>query len=234
MSVRSVLLEGCDAWGLALTPEALERFEAYERFLARQNAVMDLTAVTGPEETARRHFLDSLSLLRLGDFPGKRVIDVGTGAGFPGLPLLIAVPEMELTLLDAQQKRVDFLSALCEKLDLRCRCVHGRAEEFIAEAGEREGYDAAVSRAVARLNQLSELCLPFVRVGGAFYAMKARNSDDELREAASALNTLGGTLESTADFDLGEVPRRVAVIRKETPTPAKYPRRFAKISKKPL
>ena len=141
---------------------------------------------------------------------------------------------MELTLLDAQQKRVDFLASLCEKLGVRASCVHARAEEAALEAGERDGYDYALSRAVARLNMLTELCLPFVKPGGAFLAMKARDCEEELAEAENAVRRLGGRLEKLERFSVAEVERALAVIRKTGPTPKGYPRRFAKIKKSPL
>ena len=234
MSVRDVLLTGAAEWGIVLPPGAPEAFEAYFRCLREYNGVMDLTAVEGEEETASRHFLDSLSLLRCADFRGARVIDVGSGAGFPGLPLKLAVPDVSLTLLDAQRKRTDFLSELCARLGTEVRCVHARAEEASLLPGERDAYDFAVSRAVARLNVLCELCLPFVKSGGALLAMKAKDCGEELDEAAGAMRTLNAALESAESFAVAGVERRVAVIRKLGPTPAGYPRRFAKISKKPL
>ena len=234
MKLREILLSGTAEWGIALPPRALEGFEAYYAYLSEINQVMDLTSVEGEEETARRHFLDSLSLLRVADFRDKRIIDVGSGAGFPGLPLLLAEPSISLTLLDAQQKRVDFLAALCEKLGVSANCVHARAEEAALEASERDGYDFAVSRAVARLNVLAELCLPFVKPGGAFLAMKARDCEEELAEAENALRRLGGRLEALDCFPVAEVPRAVAVVRKTGPTPKGYPRRYAKIKKNPL
>ena len=234
MSIRDILSAGTAAWGLTLDGEALDRFEAYYAYLSEQNEVMDLTAVEGEEETARRHFLDSLSLLRLGDFSSARLIDVGSGAGFPGLPLKLAVPSLRLTLLDSQQKRVDFLSALCRKLGVEASCVHARAEEQALLPEERDGYDFAVARAVARLNVLCELCLPFVKPGGAFLAMKARDSDGELAEAAHALRVLNAAPPRTEAMEVAGVERRVAVIRKLGPTPKGYPRRFAKIKKNPL
>lgn len=234
MSLRETLLSGAAEWGLALDPQALEGFEAYYALLSEANQVMDLTAVMGEEETAQRHFLDSLSLLRFADFRSARVIDVGSGAGFPGLPLLLAEPSLTLTLLDAQQKRVDFLASLCEKLGLKVRCVHARAEEAALEAGERDGYDYAVSRAVARMNMLTELCLPFVKPGGAFLAMKARDCEEELAEAGNAVRRLGGKLEALEKFPVAEVERALIVVRKTVPTPKGYPRRFAKIKKDPL
>ena len=234
MSLREVLLSGAAEWGLELSPQALEGFETYYACLSEANQVMDLTAVMGEEETARRHFLDSLSLLRFADFRNARLIDVGSGAGFPGLPLLLAEPSLRLTLLDAQQKRVDFLASLCERLGLKVSCVHARAEEAALEAGERDGYDYAVSRAVARLNMLTELCLPFVRPGGAFLAMKARDCEEELAEAGNAIRRLGGRLEALEKFPVAEVERALVVVRKTAPTPKGYPRRFAKIKKEPL
>ncbi len=234
MSLRQVLASGAAEWGLELSGEALDGFEAYYAYLEEANRVMDLTSVEGAEETARRHFLDSLSLLRFADLRGARIIDVGSGAGFPGLPLLLAEPGITLTLLDAQQKRVDFLAALCEKLGVAVRCVHARAEEAALEPGERDSYDYAVSRAVARLNVLTELCLPFVKPGGAFLAMKARDCDEELAEAERAIRRLSGRLEALERFSVAEVERALAVIRKTGGTPAGYPRRFAKIKKAPL
>ncbi len=220
--------------GIALPDTAPAAFRAYYTLLAERNAVMDLTAVTGEEQVARRHFLDSLMLTHCADLAGKRVIDVGTGAGFPGLPLKIAVPSMELTLLDAQQKRVDFLQEACAASGVQARCIHARAEEAAAEL--REQFDAAVSRAVARLNILCELCLPFVRPGGLFLAMKGSAAQEEADEARSAAAVLGGKIVRLETYTLpGEdIRRAVVVIRKERATPPQYPRRFARIQKKPL
>ncbi len=234
MSAGSVLAAGAAEWGLALSPQTLGQFSAYYDFLREKNEVMDLTAVLGEEETALRHFLDSLSLLPLAPFAGARVLDVGSGAGFPGLPLKLAEPSLRLTLLDAQGKRVDFLRELCLRLGTEAECLHARAEEQALRSGYRDGYDIAVSRAVARLNVLTELCLPFVKPGGLFLAMKARDSDEELREAEGAIARLGGRLEEVRELTVGEIPRRVLRIRKEKPTPKGYPRRFAKIKKEPL
>lgn len=234
MSARELLQSGAGDWGLTLSPAMLDAFDKYAAYLAAQNAVMDLTAVTGAEETVKRHFLDSLSLARVADFAGKRVIDVGSGAGFPGLPLKIAVPDMRLTLLDAQQKRVDFLAALCERLNVDAECLHARAEEQALKVEYREGFDFALSRAVAQLNQLCELTLPFVKVGGALLAMKAKDCADEVAEAANAMRTLGAELERIESLTVCEVERSIVILRKTEQTPAGYPRRFAKIQKKPL
>ena len=219
--------------GVSLPEGALERFRVYYDLLEERNRVMDLTAVAGEEETALRHFGDSLTPLLCADLREKRLLDVGSGAGFPGLPLLLAEPSLRLTLLDSQGKRVRFLEELCARLGAEAECLQARAEEQALLPGYRDGYDFVLSRAVARLNVLCELCLPFVKPGGAFLAMKSRDSDEELREAERAIRRLGGAPEEVRELSVAGVPRRVAVIRKEKPTPKGYPRRFAKIKKEP-
>ncbi len=232
--MRQILRSGFEELGVAASEEAIAALERYAALLEEKNKVMNLTAIRGEEDVARLHFLDCGALLRYIRPEGKRLLDVGSGAGFPGLPLLLAEPSISLTLLDAQQKRVDFLAALCERLGVSANCVHARAEEAALEASERDGYDFAVSRAVARLNVLAELCLPFVKPGGAFLAMKARDCEEELAEAENALRRLGGRLEALECFPVAEVPRAVAVVRKTGLTPKGYPRRYAKIKKNPL
>lgn len=234
MSTRDILTVGAAEWGISLSHEALDGFDTYAAELAAQNAVMDLTAVSGEELTAKRHFLDSLSLLRLADFSGAKVIDVGSGAGFPGLPLKLAEPSIRLTLLDAQQKRVDFLTELCAKLGSDAECLHARAEEQALKPEYRDAYDFAVSRAVAQLNLLCELTLPFVKPGGALLAMKAQNCEEEVAAARNAMKTLGAELERIESLEVDGVPRSIVIIRKREATPAGYPRRFARIQKKPL
>lgn len=197
---------------------------------------MDLTAIEGEENITRLHFLDSLALLTVEDLQDCSVIDIGSGAGFPGLPLTILRPGIRLTVLDAQRKRVDFLRETAAALGREdITLLHGRAEEA-ALTELRDSFDYAVSRAVARLNMLCELCLPFVRVGGAFLAMKSVDSEAEVSEAKHAISTLGGKLERTADYTIPgtDVTHRVVVIRKVRPTPKGYPRRFAKIKSNPL
>ncbi len=210
------------------------RCEKFWALVKAKNAVMNLTAVTDDDEAALRHFADSLELLKLPEFPGGRVIDVGTGAGFPGVPLALARADMSVTLADSLNKRVAFLEEACAELSLGCECVHGRAEELSLEKSRRDGYDAAVSRAVAQLNVLCELCLPFVKVGGVFLAMKSAESEDEINAAKGAIKKLGGQIERVAEYELGGVVRKVVVVRKHEPTPPGYPRRFAKIQKQPL
>lgn len=235
--MRSILIKGARAYGIELTDRMAEAFEVYYAFLEKQNKVMNLTAVSGEKDVAERHFLDSLALLRIIDFTGKTVIDIGSGAGFPGVPLKIAKPSIYLTLMDAQQKRVGFLAELCDKLELQdVRCVHARAEEAALKPDSRDSYDIAVSRAVAAMNVLSELCLPFVKPGGAFAAMKSTSSDTEIREAETAFHCLGAELCKITDYTIPgtDVTHRAVIVRKLAPTPAGYPRRYAKIERNPL
>ena len=231
--MEAILREGLSA--LSLPTEGIPALTRYAGLLAEKNQVMNLTAITDPAGVARLHFLDSAALLALADLRGKTVVDVGTGAGFPGLPLKILEPSIQLTLLDAQRKRVDFLREVCEDLGLEdVECVHGRAEEFAQE--RRESFDFAVSRAVAALPVLAELCLPLVKPGGQFLAMKSVDSNEELNSAGRAVNLLGGRLEKPADYSISgtNVPRRLVIMTKITETQKKYPRTFAKIKKNPL
>ncbi len=220
---------------LGLSAEGIPALLRYWELLAEKNKVMNLTAITEPDEAARLHFLDSAALLGLEDFRGRSVVDVGTGAGFPGLPLRILEPSVRLTLLDAQRKRVDFLREVCAGLGLEdVDCVHGRAEAFAQE--RREQFDLAVSRAVAALPVLAELCLPLVRPGGKFLAMKSVDSQEELNAAGRAVSLLGGRLEKPLDYVISgtNVRHRLVIITKIEETPKKYPRTFAKIKKNPL
>jgi len=231
--MESILREGLTA--LSLPADGIPALVRYAGLLAEKNQVMNLTAITDPADVARLHFLDSAALLTLADFRGKSVVDVGTGAGFPGLPLRIIEPSIRLTLLDAQRKRVDFLREVCRDLGLEdVECVHGRAEELAGE--RRESFDLAVSRAVAALPVLAELCLPLVRSGGQFLAMKSVDCGGELDAAGRAVKMLGGRLEKPLDYVISgtNVRHRLVIITKITETPKKYPRTFAKIKKNPL
>jgi len=212
-------------------------FITFAEELIETNKVMNLTAITEPREVCIRHFADSLALLSSYDFSGKRVIDVGCGAGFPGLPLRLAKSDISLTLLDSLAKRINFLAGVCEKLSLSdVELLHARAEEQALKAGYREGYDIAVSRAVADLSMLSEMCLPFVKVGGVMLAMKAADCEEEINRAKNAIKTLGGAIEKRFDYTLYGTDRvnTVLIIKKVAETPKKYPRRFAKIKASPL
>lgn len=226
---------GLTAYGLSPTPA--ETLSRYCDYLLEQNQVMNLTAITQPEQVADLHMLDCAALLTVADLAGKQVIDVGTGAGFPGLVLKIVEPSIQLTLLDSLQKRVNWLAEIAPRLGAPdVTCVHGRGEEQALLPAFRDQYDVAVSRAVADLSLLTELCLPFVKVGGLFLAMKSDDCQEELDRAGRAISILGGQLKPTARYQIPGtgITRRVVVIEKVAPTPKGYPRRFAKMKKSPL
>lgn len=231
--MRKTLEQGLAESGLILAPQQLAQLCRYGQMLLEKNQVMNLTAITEPAAVAQLHFLDCLQLLKLADFHNKKVIDVGCGAGFPGVPLRIAVPELQLTLLDSTAKRINWLQdEVLPALSIRAECVAARAEEYVT--GCREQYDFAVSRAVARLQVLAELALPYVRVGGTFLAMKGAAAQQEAEDAERAIRLLGGRIERIAAYPVGDATHRVVIIRKEKPTPAKYPRRYAQIKQAPL
>lgn len=221
--------------GLGLDPDAAPALERYAGALLEKNKVMNLTAITAPQEVATLHLLDCAALLPLSPLAGKTVIDVGTGAGLPGMVLALLTPDARFTLLDSLGKRIDFLREVCDDMGLtHVTCVHARAEEFARQ--HREQYDIAASRAVAQLNVLCELALPLVKVGGQFLAMKSVDTDDEIQRARSAIAQLGGKIGKIWDYAIPgtDVRHRVVIIRKERPTPAAYPRPFARIKKAPL
>jgi 16S rRNA (guanine527-N7)-methyltransferase len=232
--MKTALLSGLPALGLRLSDTQADTFCRFGEALLEKNQVMNLTAITDPQEVARLHFLDCMALLNVVDFRNKAVVDVGCGAGFPGVPLKIAEPSIQLTLLDSLKKRVDWLSETLPQLGLEATCVASRAEEYALQ--HRECYDLAVSRAVARLSMLSELCLPLVSVGGAFVAMKSVDSDEEISQAARGIGLLGGRVEKILDYPVPgtDTVHRAVVIRKVKKTPVQYPRRFAKIKQSPL
>ncbi len=231
--MRDILVQGLDALGLDKSRiPALEQFSA---FVLERNQVMNLTAITEPKDVAALHLLDSLALIPAAGLEAEQIVDVGTGAGFPGMPLAIVRPSLRVTLLDSLGKRVDFLKETCKALELdNTECVHARAEEFAG--AQREIFDAAVSRAVAALPVLCELSLPLVRIGGRMLAMKSSHTEEEIRQAESAVRILGGRLEWVKDYTIPttDVVHRVICIQKVSPTPKKYPRRFALIKKSPL
>ena len=231
--MRDILVKGLAQLGLS--DHAVPQLEAYASLLLEKNKVMNLTAITAPQEVATLHLLDCAALLTMADLRGKRAIDVGTGAGFPGMVLRIMEPDFDLTLLDSLGKRIDFLQEVCDDMRLtHVTCVHARAEEFAGQ--HREQYDVAVSRAVAQLNVLCELTLPLVKVGGRFIAMKSTSSDQEIQEARSAVSQLGGEIAAVRDYDVPQtdVRHRAVIIEKVKATPRQFPRSFARIKKSPL
>ena len=228
----TTLTQGLPALGLTLPEEALHTLCAFGEGVVKQNEVMNLTAITDPEQVAKLHLLDSLSILAVADLKGKTLIDVGCGAGFPGVPVQIACPEAKVTLLDSLGKRMNWLEGFLPQLGVNARCVTARAEEAVAQ--QREQYDFATSRAVARLNILLELTAPYVKVGGAVLAMKGAAAAEELAEAKNAIRQLGLKLEQVREFPIDGTAHAVIVLRKVAPTPAKFPRRFAKIKQMPM
>lgn len=230
--MKQALTEGAKDLKLTLSEQTAQRLCDFGNAVIEQNKVMNLTAITEPAQVAKLHLLDSLSLLTLQDLCGKKVIDVGCGAGFPGVPLKIACPEMQLTLLDSLGKRMAWLEQVLPGLGVEASCVTARAEEFVT--GCRETYDIATSRAVARLNILLELTAPYVKVGGAVLAMKGTAAQEELDEAKNAVNRLGLKLEKLVQFPVDGTAHTVILLRKVKPTPPQYPRRYAKIKQSPL
>ena len=215
-----------------LSPAQIDTFCAFGQALIEKNRVMNLTAITEPQAVAELHFLDCIALLDAADFRNKRVIDVGCGAGFPGVPLKIAEPSIDLTLLDSLGKRMTWLRETLPAIGVEANVVTARAEEYVKDC--REQYDIATSRAVARLNILAELCLPYVKAGGYFLAMKGAMADEEMDEARRGIAQLGGRIVRVYEYPVADAVHRAVVIEKVRPTPPQYPRAFAKIKKNPL
>ncbi len=230
--MKNALLAGLPELGLSLDGETADRLCRFGSAVVEQNKVMNLTAITEPDAVAKLHLLDSLTVLCTADLKGKSLIDVGCGAGFPGVPVAIACKEAKVTLLDSLGKRVHWLESILPTLGVNARCITARAEEAISE--HREKFDYATSRAVARLNILLELTAPYVRVGGAVLALKGAAAREELTEAKNAVKKLGLTVEEIRDFSIDGATHSVIVLRKTAPTPPQYPRRFAKIKQSPL
>lgn len=222
--------------GFSLSGEILSQLDSYARLLVEWNGRMNLTAITEPDGIAVRHFLDSLLLLSAAEpKEGGSFLDVGTGAGFPGIPCKLVRQDLRLTLLDSLQKRIGFLGAVLSELGIDAACVHARAEEAGRAPEFRESFDLVSARAVARLRELCEYCLPFVRVGGLFAAMKGGDCGEELSEAGPAVRILGGSVEDVKRFSLPDGSRRaIILIRKISQTPTKYPRPSGKMKKHPL
>ena len=231
--MKTTLLAGLERLEIGLPKERVEAILAFGEAVLEKNQVMNLTAITEPEQAAELHLLDSLTLLKVLPLAGKSLLDVGTGAGFPGVPLKLAEPTIRLTLLYSLQKLMRWLeNEALPALGVEARFLTGRAEVFARD--NRERFDVVTSRAVARLDLLCELCLPFVHKGGYFLAMKGAQAGDELREAAKAIRILGGSYERTESFEIGGAVHSVIVIHKTGSTPPQYPRSWARMKQKPL
>jgi len=215
---------------IEITDSQVEKLEKYYEILVDWNNKLNLTAITEYEEVLKKHFLDSIYLIKYFDFNNKSLLDVGSGAGFPSLPLKIMIPSLEVTIIDALKKRISFLEVLTKELDINADLIHGRAEEF----KNRNYYDFVTARAVARLNILSELCLPFVKVGGLFLPLKGPKYEEELEESVKGIKILGGKYIQTLNFQIDDNSRSVLKIEKVAVTNKIYPRQFGKIKSKPL
>ena len=226
----------CSAFGVTPDKLALERLDRYAELLVEWNQKMNLTAITEPDAIVTRHFADSASFFAaVNPNQSAKLIDVGSGAGFPGMVLKILRPDMNITLLDATNKRITFLSAVAEDLGLTIEALHSRAEDAVAKPQYRQQYDFATARAVAELRVLSEYCLGFVKVGGTFVAMKGQLSDEELTSAANSIGVMGGKKEAVKTLTLADGSERcLLTVKKISQTPTKYPRCSAQMSKKPL
>lgn len=236
MIPREYLQETAKGYGFSLEENDLAKLDRYAEYLVEWNEKINLTAITEPKEICLKHFLDSFLLLDAVEVPeSASLIDVGTGAGFPSVPCKILRQDLKLTLLDSLQKRIRFLTGLSETLGLETACVHGRAEEEGKKPAMREQFDFATARAVAHLRELSEYCLPFVKVGGYFVALKGYDIEEELEEAKKAIRLLGGKIEAVKKYELPEGNRRaIVLIKKISQTPTKYPRIAAKMKKQPI
>lgn len=223
---------------ISLTETQIEQFMKYYEMLIEKNKVMNLTAITEFDEVMEKHFLDSLSLVKaIPDLSTQKILDMGTGAGFPGIPLKIAFPQLQIVLMDSLNKRVMFLQEVIEELGLQqIKAVHDRAEEMARRKEYRQQFDLCVSRAVANLSSLSEYCLPFVKIGGCFVPYKSSDIEEETKQANKAISLLGGNLETIVKFSLpdSDQKRSLLVIKKEKDTPKQYPRKAGTPTKKPL
>ena len=234
--LKDLLKEKAEMFHVKLDETALERFEIYARLLVDWNEKINLTAITDPEGVTIKHFLDSITIFSYVDIPeGAKIIDVGTGAGFPGLAMLIARPDLQMTLMDSTKKRLTVIEDILEKIGLTANVVHSRAEEAGKSKDFREQYDFSTARAVTNLRDLAEYCLPFVKVGGCFVPMKSAKTQEEIAEGKKAIHVLGGQITNVDTFELLDCGERTIInVKKISSTPDKYPRPSAQIAKKPL
>lgn len=233
-----ILKKGLDELNIKLNDRQIGQFMEYYELLVEWNSFMNLTAITEFEEVMIKHFLDSLAIVEAADIQNvSTVIDIGTGAGFPGIPLKIAFPHLEVTLLDSLNKRINFLNEVITRLDLKgIHTIHGRAEDYAKQKEYREAYDLCVSRAVANLSSLSEYCLPYVKTGGSFIPYKSGSVDEEVRQAEKAIHVMGGKLKKTLHFQLPDtdMERSFVIIDKKKSTPKQYPRKAGLPTKEPI
>ncbi len=232
-----ILFEESKKLGIKLNEDQLSKFKEYENFLLEYNLHTNLTAITDHEDIAIKHFLDSILVSKFFEISKKaKIIDVGTGAGFPGMPLKILRPDIDLTLIDSLNKRINFLNKLCNKIKIKANIIHARAEELSHKDDFREKFDIAVSRAVASLNVLCEYCIPYLKTGGFFLALKGANVEEEIENSKKALEILGSEIQDVKTFELPKNKgiRSVIIIKKNKDIPPKYPRPNSQISKKPL
>lgn len=233
---KKELAERATQFGVMLSEEQQNQFYNYMELLLEWNEKLNLTAITDQEQILTKHFIDSLSIVPYINLSDK-ILDIGTGAGFPGIPLKIALPQNSFTLLDSLNKRINFLNVIIQELKLKnIKAIHGRAEEFNKINGERENYEIVVSRAVAKLNVLLEYMLPFVKIGGKCICMKSIDIDEELKEAEKAIKTLGGRIEKIDSITLEntDIQRKIVIIKKVQETPKKYPRKAGTPLREPI
>lgn len=233
---ESLLLSDAQSLGISINNNQIEKFKLLSELLVEQNKTMNLTAITDADGIAVKHFADSISVLSAYDFAeNSKVMDIGTGAGFPGIPLLIMRPDLNLTMLDSTAKKLKYVQSTVNSLGLSAEILHTRAEEAGQNNNYREKYDVVCSRAVAALNVLCEYCLPFVKVGGVFIAMKAAKAQEEISAAKNSVKLLGGEITNIKTFSLSDgCERNLIIIKKISHISPKYPRPSAQISKKPL
>lgn len=234
--LKDLLKEKAEMFHVKLDNVALERFDKYGKLLVEWNEKINLTAITDPEGVTIKHFLDSLTIFSYTDIPeGAKVIDVGTGAGFPGLAMLIARPDLDMTLMDSTKKRLTVIENILENIGLQANVVHSRAEDAGQNKEYREQYDFSTARAVTNLRDLAEYCLPFVKVGGSFVPMKSAKTDEEIADGKKAIHVLGGQITKVNSFELLDCGERTIInVKKISPTPGKYPRPSAKMAKNPI
>ena len=234
--LKDLLKEKAEMFHVKLDNVALERFDKYGKLLVEWNEKINLTAITDPEGVTIKHFLDSLTIFSYIDIPeGAKVIDVGTGAGFPGLAMLIARPDLDMTLMDSTKKRLTVIENILENIGLQANVVHSRAEDAGQNKEYREQYDFSTARAVTNLRDLAEYCLPFVKVGGSFVPMKSAKTDEEIADGKKAIHVLGGQITKVNSFELLDCGERTIInVKKISPTPGKYPRPSAKMAKNPI